>query len=215
MPRLPGGIRLRLLRLLAPIVDSRRPGNPFFQTLHRLLGQDGDVSLGELMDAAGEQTYGLLILVSGLTSFIPGISMAGGLVALVLGLEMAWGVPHPWLPKRLKAVQLHRGRVKDALAKFETWLDRLGRKGRGGRPLNQRWMGMMIAWTAFLLALPVPPIIPLGNAIPAATLCLQGAALLEERPAWAWLGALGMLATTVYLALSFDLILRALMRIFL
>lgn len=202
------------LRILAPIVDPREPGSPFFETLHRLLEADGDVSLRELMDAAGEQTYGLLILVTGLASFIPGISIGGGLAATILGLEMAWGAPHPWLPRRLEGVQIHRGRMKEALARFEGWLDRLGRKGRSGRPLNRRWMGAMIAWTAFLLMLPVPPIIPLGNAIPAATLCLMGAALLEERPRWAWLGALGMLVTTIYLALSFDLILRGLVKLF-
>lgn len=194
------------LRILASILDARKPGSPFFQALHDLLAQDGDVRVDELMASAGEQTYGLLILVSGLTSFIPGVSIAGGLVALILGIQMAWGIPHPWLPKRLERVQLHRGRVKDSLARFEGWLLRLGQHRRPGRPLNRRWMGSMVAWTAFLTALPVPPLIPLGNAIPAATLCLMGAALLEERPPWAWIGALGMVSTTVYLTLSFHLI---------
>jgi len=206
---LPGSrrqLRFGWLKILGTILDNRPPGTPFFQTLHSLLAQDGDVSVSELMASAGEQTYGLLILVSGLTSFIPGISVAGGLVALVLGVQMGWGVPHPWLPKRLERVQLHRGRVKEALARFETWLLRLGQHRRPGRPLNRSWLGGLVAWTAFLTALPVPPIIPLGNAIPAATLCLMGAALLEERPSWAWIGTLGMLGTTVYLTLSFRLI---------
>ena len=194
------------MRILALVLDARPPGSPFFQTLHDLLAQDGDVSVGELMTSAGEQTYGLLLLVSGLTSFIPGVSIAGGLVALVLGTQLAWGIPHPWLPHRLEGVQLHRGRVKEALARFEGWLLKLGQRGRPGRPLNRKWMGGLVAWTAFLTALPVPPIIPMGNAIPAASLCLLGAALLEERPSWAWFGALGMVGTTAYLAVSFHLI---------
>jgi len=206
MPGSPRALKRGWLRILATILDARQPSSPFFQALHGLLTEDGDVTIGELMSSAGEQTYGLLILVSGLISFIPGVSIAGGLVALVLGSQMAWGVPYPWLPQRLKQTQLHRGRVKDALARFEGWLLRLGQSSRPGRPLNRRWMGSMVAWTAFLTALPVPPIIPFGNAIPAATLCLLGAALLEERPSWAWIGALGMAGTTVYLALSFHLI---------
>lgn len=201
-------LRLRQgwLRLLASALDARQPGHPFFSTLHELLAQDGDVSIGELMASAGEQTYGLLLLVSGLTSFIPGVSMLGGLVALVIGVQLAWGVPHPWLPRRMEQVQLHRGRVKEALARFEGWLQKLGQGRRPARPLSRPWMGAMVAWTAFITALPVPPIIPMGNALPAASLTLMGAALLEERPAWAWIGALGMLATTIYLALSFHLI---------
>lgn len=178
-----------------------------------MLEQEGDITLREVMDAAGEQTYGLLILLSGLTSFIPGVSIAGGLVALVLGVQLAWGTPHPWLPDRLARVALHRGRAQQVLAKFEGWLLKLGQGGRPGRPLARGVMGLVIAWTAFLLALPVPPIVPMGNALPAAAICLQGAALLEERPAWAWLGVLGMVATTVYLGLSFQVILHYLLKL--
>ncbi len=209
----PAAVKRSSLRLLATVMDPRQERPPFFSALHDLLSQDGDVSLQELMDSAGEQTYGLMVLVSGLTSFIPGISMAGGLVALVLGWEMLMGRPHPWLPSRIGRVKLHRGRVKDALARFEGWLNKLGRPKRPGRPLSRKAMGAVIAWTAFLLALPVPPLIPLGNALPAAAVCLQGAALLEERPGWAWLGVLGMFLTTVYLGLSFQVILHYLLKL--
>ena len=213
MPGSSPSLRRALARMRSTLLAGRPPAPPFFQTLHALLAQEGDVSLDELMATAGEQTYGLLILVSGLISFIPGVSMAGGLVALILGLQMARGVPRPWLPRRLASLHLHRGRVKEGLARFEGWLARLGRRGDSGQPLNQRWMGVMALWTAFLTALPVPPIIPMGNAIPAATLCLLGAALLEERPAWAWIGALGMLGTTLYLGLSARLLWAGLVRL--
>ncbi|MCE1229042.1 MAG: exopolysaccharide biosynthesis protein [Firmicutes bacterium] len=196
-----------------PLKGQHRPKSPFFEELHRLLEEDGDVSLGELMASAGEQTYGLLILVSGLTSFIPAVSVAGGLVAMILGLQMAWGVPHPWLPKRLETVQLHRGRIQEALARFERWLLKMGPGRAKGRILGRRLLGVVIAWTAFLLALPVPPIIPLGNALPAAALCLQGAALLEERPSWVWLGLAGMVATTLYLGFSLRLIVHYLWKL--
>ena len=73
-------------------------------------------------------------------------------------------------------------------------------------------MGAIIAWTGFLLALPVP--LPFGNQLPAAILCLLGAALLEERPAWAWIGVTASLGNTLYFAFSFDLIFRASMRAF-
>lgn len=207
-------LKARGLRLLARIHEGRRPVHPFFQTLHVLLREDGDVSLRELLAAAGEQTYGLLILLLGLTSFIPGVSIVAGLALVVLGFQMAWGIPHPWLPQRMQDLKLHRGKIKATLARFEAWLLRLGKGPVTRRPIHQRGMGVLIVWTAFLLALPVPVVFVGGNALPAAAICLMGGALLEERPGWAWLGVLGSLVTTVYLFLSFDLLVKGLLRLF-
>jgi hypothetical protein len=189
---------------------------PFFETLHALLDAEGEITLGELLDAAGEQTYGLLVLLLSLPNLIPGLNLGlapvGGIGLMTLGIQLAWGKPHPWVPRRVQAQPIHKGRIKDALAKFETQLSRFRRHGSQRRPLSPRWMGSVIAWTGFLLALPVP--LPFGNQLPAAILCLLGAALLEERPAWAWIGAAGSFANTCYFAFSFDLIFRAFMKAF-
>jgi hypothetical protein len=188
----------------------------FFATLHALLDEDGEITLGELLDAAGEQTYGLLTLLLSLPNLIPGLNLGlapvGGIGLMALGLQMAWGIPHPWVPRRVQAQPIHKGRIKEALAKFEAQLNRFRWRGAHRRRLNRRWMGAAIAWTGFLLAIPVP--LPFGNQLPAAILCLLGAALLEERPAWAWIGAAASLGNTLYFAFSFDLILRAFSKTF-
>ena len=184
---------------------------PFFETLHALLDAEGEITLGELLDAAGEQSYGLLVLLLSLPSLIPGLNVGaapvGGLGIMALGCQMALGVPSPWVPDRVKAQSLHQGRIKDALARVETALDRLRLRDARRRPLNHGWMGLLIAWSAFLLTIPVP--IPFGNILPAAVLVLLGAALLEERPSWGWIGAAGSIGITVYFGLSFDLIVKA------
>jgi len=184
---------------------------PFFETLHALLDAEGEITLGEFLDAAGEQTYGLLVLLLSLPNLIPGLNVGlapvGGIGLMALGTQLAWGRPHPWVPRGIQAQPIHKGRIKDALAKFETQLDRLRWRGADQRPLNHRWMGACIAWTGFLLAIPVP--LPFGNQLPAAILCLLGAALLEERPTWAWIGAAGSLGNTIYFASSFGFIFRA------
>lgn len=189
---------------------------PFFETLHALLDAEGEITLGELLDAAGEQTYGLLILLLSLPNLIPGLNVGlapvGGVGLIGLGAQLAWGIPHPWVPARVQAQPIHKGRIKDALAKLETQLDRFRWSGAEQRPLHRRWMGVCIAWTGFLLAIPVP--IPFGNQLPAVILCLLGAALLEERPAWAWIGAAAALGNTLYFASSFGLILRAFTKAF-
>ena len=189
---------------------------PFFATLHALLDAEGETTLGELLDAAGEQTYGLLVLLLSLPNLVPGLNVGlapvGGIGLMALGAQLTWGRAQPWVPRRIKAQSLHKGRVKEALAKFETQLSRFRRKGTRQQPPNRRWMGALIAWTGFLLALPVP--LPFGNQLPAAILCLLGAALLEEQLAWAWIGAVACLGNTLYFAFSFDLILRASMGAF-
>jgi hypothetical protein len=192
------------------------PPKPFFATLHALLDAEGEITLGELLDAAGEQTYGLLVLLLSLPNLVPGLNVGlapvGGIGLMALGAQLAWGKAHPWVPQRVKAQPIHKGRIKDALARFETQLSRFRWQGSRQSPLNHLWMGAVVFWTGFLLALPVP--LPFGNQLPAAILCLLGAALLEERPAWAWIGVVASLGNTLYFAFSFDLILRASMRAF-
>jgi hypothetical protein len=189
---------------------------PFFATLHALLDAEGEITLGELLDATGEQTYGLLVLLLSLPNLVPGLNVGlapiGGTGLIALGAQLAWGRPHPWVPQRVKAQAIHKGRIKDALARFEFQLRRFRWRGGEQRPLSARWMGLVIAWVGFLLALPVP--LPFGNQLPAAILCLLGAALLEERPAWAWIGAAASLGNTLYFAFSFDLIYKACLKVF-
>jgi hypothetical protein len=192
------------------------PPKPFFATLHALLDAEGEITLGELLDAAGEQTYGLLVLLLSLPNLVPGLNVGlapvGGIGLMALGAQLAWGKAHPWVPRRIKAQPIHKGRIKDALARFEVQLSRFRWQGSRQSPLNHLWMGTVILWTGFLLALPVP--LPFGNQLPAAILCLLGAALLEERPAWAWIGVVASLGNTLYFAFSFNLIVRACMAAF-
>ena len=184
---------------------------PFFQTLHALLGAEGEITLGELLEAAGEQTYGFLVLLLALPNLVPGLNLGlapvGGIGLIGLGAQLAWGTPHPWIPARIQAQPIHKGRIKDALARLEVQLNRFRWRGAEQRPLSHRWVGFCIAWTGLLLAIPVP--LPFGNQLPAAILCLLGAALLEERPTWAWIGVAAMVGNTVYFASSFSLITKA------
>lgn len=189
---------------------------PFFETLHALLDAEGEITLGELLDAAGEQTYGLLVLLLSLPNLVPGLNIGlapvGGIGLMALGIQLAWGIPHPWVPKRVQDQPIHKGRIKNALARLETQLERLRWRNTVRRPISHRRAGVCIAWTGFLLAIPVP--LPFGNQLPAAILCLLGAALLEERPLWAWIGAAGSFANTLYFAFSFDLIVRGFVKAF-
>ncbi|HJV89895.1 MAG TPA: exopolysaccharide biosynthesis protein [Holophagaceae bacterium] len=187
---------------------------PFFETLRSLLEEEGTLTLGEFMDRAGEQTYGFMVLLMALPGLVPGVNVVGapvgGGIIMRMGWQMAKGQPHPWVPDRLQAMELHKGRIQDALAKLEEVLAKVRWQRFERRPISRRWMGLLLTWTGFLLALPVP--LPFGNIAPAGVLVVQGVALLEERPVLGWLGALGSLAVTIYFALSAKLIVTELRR---
>jgi len=204
-----------LQRRLPARARWRRRARPFFRILHDLLDRKGEITLEQLFSVSGRQTYGLLILLLSLPSLVPGLNVGaapvGGLVILALGAQLALGVHHPRVPQRIRKQRLHKGRVQEALARFERILQGLRLRPHRNRELSHGWIGILVLWTAFLLALPVP--LPLANIAPALVLCLLGAALLEERSDWAWLGSAGTLAVTIYFALSLDGILRALHRI--
>ncbi len=186
----------------------------FFEKLHARLDLEAGLTLGAFIEEAGDQTFGLLVLLLSLPSLIPGVNvplaLLGGLALIGLGLQMMLGSGKPALPLRLKNQSLHKGKIKEALAAFERQLDRLPSGSR--RPLNRRWIGLWVTWTAFLLFLPV--LLPFGNILPAAALCLLGAALMEERPLWGWLGIVGSLGVTTYFGYSFDVVLKSLHHLF-
>lgn len=201
--------RLKLGRTL-PAFTRRLPrrARPFFSALHDLLDRHPTLTLGRLLDEAGEQTWGLTVFLMALFTFIPGVANVLSLATLLVGLRMLWGYPHPWLPQAIQGMEIHHGRVKGLLATVEKRLAWLAKRRGSRRAPSQRLVGLLVAWTALMAALPIP--LPFANALPAMALVLYGVALLEEWPTLAWLGSLGTLAATLYFGLSFDLARQAL-----
>ena len=180
----------------------------FFELLDSLLDKEGTVTLQELLDKGGSKhTYGLGITLLAATAFIPGVTNILALGIVGLGGQMVAGRAYPWLPRALLRQKLHRGRIKAILARAGRFLDRLGPRTAPTKPISHRALGLLVTWTALLLALPLP--LPLSNLLPGASLLLMGIALLEDRAAAAWLGIAVSLATKIYFALSFDLVLKA------
>jgi hypothetical protein len=189
-------------RVLARLELTRfQPAQPpFFTALHQSLDRHPVTTLGQLLDEAGEQIWGLAVFLLAMLTFIPGVANPLSLVTLVLGIRMMMGVSRPWIPEKLRRIALHRGKIKDLLAKVEAriaWLS--ARRGPRKAP-SQGFLGCLVAWTAFVAALPIP--LPFANVLPAIALILFGVALLEEWPFMAWVGALISLGTTVYFAFS-------------
>jgi len=180
------------------------PPLSLFRLLDQLLEEDGTVSVRELLEHAGEQTYGLALLILALLTFIPGVANVLSLGTLALGLQLWWGRDHLWLPERIKSFEMQRGRVKQLLAQVEAKLSWLGTRTTPRQSPSRRALGFLVTWTAFLAALPV--LLPFANVLPAIGLVLFGSAMVEEWPLLTWLGAAFSLVTTIYFAFSAGLI---------
>ncbi len=177
--------------------------------LETLPGPDGTFALRDLLDQGGpEHIYGLGVTLLAATAFIPGVTNVLALGIVGLGAQMAAGRAYPWLPARLLRLRLHPGRLKVILSKAGRFLERLSPQRGERRPIPRRALGLLITWTALLLALPL--LLPFSNLLPGAALLFMGLALLEDWPFAAWIGLAGSVATTVYFAVSFDLVLRGL-----
>jgi hypothetical protein len=177
--------------------ETRRP---FFTALHELLDRHPVITMGQLLEEAGEQAWGLAVLLLAMFTFIPGVANILSMATLLLGIRMMRGATQPWLPGKLRQLELHRGRIKELLAKVENRIAWLAKRRGPRRAPSQRFLGFLVAWTAFVAALPVP--LPFANILPALALILFGVALLEEWPFMAWLGAAISLGATIYFAFS-------------
>ena len=191
---------------MAPLVERQAKERPFFGFLHELLDGQPRLTLGRILDEAGEQAWGLTIFFLALLTFIPGVANVLSLATLWVGFQMMWGSPHPWLPQRLQGQEIHHGRTKELLAAVERRLAWLLQKRTTRRKPSLRFAGFLVAWTAFLAALPL--LLPFANVLPAIALILLGVSLLEEWPFMAWLGALCSLGTTIYFAFSIQQIIH-------
>ena len=184
-------------------------GQSFFEILDALLEQEGKVTFQDLLERGGaERVYGLGIALLAATAFIPGVTNILALGIVGLGAQMVWGRRYPWLPKRVLRMRLHRGRIKGTLTRVTRFLERFGPRTAPPRPIPKRLMGLLVTWTALLLALPL--LLPFSNLLPGAALMLMGIALLEDWPYAAWLGLGGSLGTTAYFLLSYDLVVKGL-----
>jgi hypothetical protein len=137
---------------------------------------------------------------------LPGLSTFMGLIIGVLGLRMALGKP-PRLPRILGERPLKpkmAERVLKASTKFLRLLEKLV------RPRRTQWLssgaamlmnGLLIVFMAFLLALPVPPVVLFTNSLPSYAIILLAVSIMEEDGVTIWLGYAMSLVATVYFVL--------------
>jgi len=132
--------------------------------------------LGEILDELGPRASALLVVICALPFStpisIPGLSALFGLVILLLATRFFMGLP-PWLPGRLRRLVLPAKfftRLLSASSRLVGWLERRMRM-RFHVLVDAEWKlrfhtGIVIV-SALLLMLPLPPLPPFTNTLPA------------------------------------------------
>jgi hypothetical protein len=134
------------------------------------------VMLGEVLDTLGARASALLIVLCALPFStpvsIPGLSTPFGLVILLLATRYFFGLP-PWLPQRLRRVRLPGdffAKIIGASSKLVGWLE-LRLRPRWHALADREWKLRLhtgaVIFAALLLMLPLPPLPPFTNTLPA------------------------------------------------
>ena len=143
------------------------------------------ISIGDIRVALGDRAFGALMLVFALPNlvpvFIPGLSSVLALPLILLSGQICLGYRQPWFPKKLNERAFLRQDFARAIERVLPWLVKTEHLLRPrliwmvDRPMD-RGIGFFCLALSILLALPVP----LGNWLPALSICLFALAITER-----------------------------------
>lgn len=144
----------------------------------------GRLTVGNLLEALGERSFGWALLVFSLLTLLPlppGTTLVTALPLLLVTGQMALGFPHVILPAALARRPLNQARLRRAMLGLRPVTRRLERvvRPRGERlfrPALERPLGVVLFAIAFALFLPVP----FTGWFPALSLFVIGVGLVER-----------------------------------
>lgn len=198
--------------LFEPEAQPRRLSTDLRELLAETAGRA--VTLGELETILKGRGFALFLLLMSLPfAFpiaIPGLSIPFGIVIMLLGLRITFGMK-PSLPGFILRREVSRAMLEKIVGyglKLATKMEKLVKPRMH---FLQRWPGMInliglgIASGGFLLSLPLPPLIPFSNTIPAVSVLLLTAGLMERDGLLVLFGHMVNISAWIYFALMFTL----------
>jgi hypothetical protein len=202
---------------------STHQHQPLSQSLQGILDHEAaaeKLTLNFLLEQTeGRGLYLVFVLLALPSVYLPGVSVALGLVLMFLALALAFERPAR-LPRFIGDQALPKAAMKKVLAASVSLLRFIEKLVKPRRTPWMSWRAprtinaMVIAWMAFLLALPLPPLpVPFTNLFPGYSIVLMAVAMMEEDGVMIWLGYAAAASTTAYFILSFGLISATLVEI--
>ncbi len=176
---------------------------------------DGTVSVGEVLDRAGDRGFGFLLVILAIPAFIPvlppGTSTVLGLLMSLVALQMLLGRPQPWIPARWRRKRLSPDTVNRLQTQGVALLRKLERVSYPrGRWLTRnglflRWNAVVVIFMALVLSSPLPFL----NTFPALGVLLIGIGLINHDGYLLLAGNLIALVLVFLMVGSFHLLAKA------
>ncbi|GAB4214291.1 MAG: exopolysaccharide biosynthesis protein [Synechococcales cyanobacterium] len=172
------------------------------------------VSLGDILQLAGERSFGVFLAILAFPSALPlpapGYSTPFGLFIVIVAVQWLVGAHTPWLPARIVNASVSWEQFQSLLKVGIPWLKRLERltRPRFTVVVTQRvchWLlGSLVVLMGISMIIPIPG----TNTVPAMGVFLMGFGLIEEDGLVCVAGSLvaligATLTTSILLALWF------------
>ncbi len=161
--------------------------------------ESGSITVGRLMDALSDRSFGVIIILFALPNAIVPIAWVLGTPILLFAVQLVMGRQKPWLPEFMSRQEISRetfakiaSYVVKYLSTMEQWL-----KPRWNfltTDAAERFIGLWMAFLVLVLLVPVP----FGNALPAFGISIIAAGLIEKDGAAIVVGSIIGLADTLY-----------------
>lgn len=94
------------------------------------VGGEREITIGDVLSAAGRRTFGPLLLLIGLFSIspatiVPGMTWVAAAVTLFLSLQLALGAARPWLPPSILNIAVPRDAIRAGAESMRKWARRI------------------------------------------------------------------------------------------
>lgn len=157
--------------------------------LHRFFIEEppaDQVTLADVLELAGERTFGFLLVLLALPSALPvpaaGYSVPFGLVMFLLAVQLIAGAKTPWLPSRIVNHSIPLSRVQGFVKSGIPWMQRIEQFSKPRLTtvctsrLGRAVIGLAIALMAISMMIPIPG----TNTLPAMGIFVTGFGLLDD-----------------------------------
>ena len=144
------------------------------------------VTLDEILEIAGERTFGFLFVLLALPSALPlpatVVSTPLGVVMFLLAVQLIAGSEQPWLPEKFRKKGFERSQVQGLIGKGIPWLQKIERVAKPRLTpvctsrLGRTIIGCAIALMSISMMIPIP----LTNTLPAIGIFVTGFGLLDD-----------------------------------
>lgn len=144
------------------------------------------VTLSNVLELAGERTFGFLLVLLALPSALPipapGYSAPFGVLIILVSAQMMVGLHRPWFPDKIRASSLSRKQAQGLIKAGLPWLKRLESFSKprlsfiSNTQLGRIVIGLIIILMGIFMMIPIPG----TNTIPAMIVFILGFSLIEE-----------------------------------